>query len=228
VPHNEPPRRSQRAKRSAISEDYEVYVSEEIQIEGDPTSFEEAMRSAHSSKWLEAMEDEMRSMSTNRVWDLEEIPKGAKTVGCEWVYKTKCDCKGNIKRFKTRLMAKCFTQREDIDYTEIFSSVLCKDFLRIIMLFVTYYNLELYQMAVKTTFLNGDLLENVYMVQPRDFAMKGKEHMGYRLRQSIYRLKQARRKWYLKFDETISFGFKENEECKVQEGEIYFSYLVYG
>jgi hypothetical protein len=67
VPHNEPPRRSQRAKRPAISEDYDVYVSEEIQIEGDPTSFEEAMRSAHSSKWLEAMEDEMRSMSTNRV-----------------------------------------------------------------------------------------------------------------------------------------------------------------
>jgi hypothetical protein len=71
VPHNEPPRRSQRARRSAISEDYEVYVSEEIQMEGDPTSFEKAMRSAHSSKWLEAMEDEMKSMSTNRVWDLE-------------------------------------------------------------------------------------------------------------------------------------------------------------
>jgi hypothetical protein len=61
VPHNEPPRRSQRARRSAISEDYEVYVSEEIQMEGDPTSFEEVMRSAHSSKWLEAVEDEMRS-----------------------------------------------------------------------------------------------------------------------------------------------------------------------
>jgi hypothetical protein len=67
VPHNEPPRRSQRARRSAISNDYEVYVSEEIQIEGDPTSFEEAMRSAHSSKWLDAMEDEMRSMSVNKV-----------------------------------------------------------------------------------------------------------------------------------------------------------------
>jgi hypothetical protein len=126
-------------------------------------------------------------------------------------------------------MAKCFTQREDIDYTEIFSSVLCKDFLIIIMSFMAYYNLELYQMDVKTTFLNEDLLENVYMVQPRDFAMKGKEHMGCRLRQSIYRLKQAPRKWYLKFDETIrSFGFKENEECKVQEGKIYFSYLVCG
>jgi hypothetical protein len=75
VPHNEPPKRSQRARRSAISDDYEVYVSEEIQIEGDPTSFEEAMRSAHSSKWLDAMEDEMRSMSINKVWDLEEISK---------------------------------------------------------------------------------------------------------------------------------------------------------
>jgi hypothetical protein len=70
VPHNEPPRRSQRVRRLTISDDYEVYVSEEIQMEGNPTSFEEAMRSAHSSKLLEAMEDEMRSMSTNRVWDL--------------------------------------------------------------------------------------------------------------------------------------------------------------
>jgi hypothetical protein len=100
VPHNEPPRRSQRARRSAISDGYEVYVSEEIQMKGDPTSFEQAMRSAYSSKWLEAMEDEMRSMSINKVWDLEEISKGAKTVGCKWVYKTKCDSKGNIERFK--------------------------------------------------------------------------------------------------------------------------------
>ena len=64
---NEAPRRSQRVRRSAIPEDYEVYECEEFQMEGDPTSFEEAMRSAHSSKWLEAMEDEMRSMSTNEV-----------------------------------------------------------------------------------------------------------------------------------------------------------------
>jgi hypothetical protein len=67
VPHNKPPRRSRRARRSAISEDYEVYVSEEIQMEGGPICFEEAMRSVHSSKWLEPIEDEIRSMSTNRV-----------------------------------------------------------------------------------------------------------------------------------------------------------------
>ena len=86
---SEAPRRSQRVRRSAIPDDYEVYECEEFQMEGDPTSFEEAMRSDHSSKWLEAMEDEMKSMKTNGVWDLETIPKRAKTVGCKWVYKTK-------------------------------------------------------------------------------------------------------------------------------------------
>jgi hypothetical protein len=69
-------------------------------MEGDPTSFEEAMRSTHSLKWLKAMQDEMRSISTNDVWDLERIPKRAKTVGYKWVYKTKYDSKGNVERFK--------------------------------------------------------------------------------------------------------------------------------
>ena len=70
-------------------------------MEGGPTSFEQAMRSTHSFKWLEAMEDEMRSMSTNDVWDIEEISKGAKTVGYKWVYKTKCDSKEKVERYKS-------------------------------------------------------------------------------------------------------------------------------
>jgi hypothetical protein len=65
-------------------------------------------------------------------------------------------------------------------------------------------------MDVKTTFLIEDLLENIYMAQPKGFAMKGKEHMGCHLKKSIYGLKQASSQWYLKFNETIrSFGFKK-------------------
>jgi hypothetical protein len=90
-------------------------------------------------------------------------------------------------------VAKVFTQREVIDYTETFSPISCKDSLRIIMVLVAHYNLELHQMDVKMTFLNGDLLENVYMAQLKGFAMKGKEHMGCHLRKSIYGLKQASR-----------------------------------
>jgi hypothetical protein len=109
VPTEETPRMSQRVKRSAILDDYKVYNTEISHMEGDPASYEEAMRSAHSSKWLEAMEDEMKSMSSNDVWNLVEIPKGAQTVGCKWVYKIKHDSRGNIEKYKARLVAKGYT-----------------------------------------------------------------------------------------------------------------------
>jgi hypothetical protein len=68
-------------------------------------------------------------------------------------------------------------------------------------------------MDIKMTFLNGDLLENIYMAQPKGFVVKGIEHVGCHLRKSIYGLKQVSKQWYLKFNKTIrSFSFKENEE----------------
>ena len=106
VPKVEAPRRSQRVRKSVIPADYEVYNTKEFQMEDDPTSFEEAMRSDHSSKWLEAMEDEMKSMNANKVWDLKIITKGAKIVGYKWVYKTKLDSQGNIERYKSATCGK--------------------------------------------------------------------------------------------------------------------------
>jgi len=198
---------------------------------GDPTSYDEAMRSANSSKWLEAMREEMKSMSSSGVWDLEEISKGAKTVGYKWVYKTKYDSQGNVERIKARLVAKSFTQREGIDYHETFSPVSCKDSFRIIMALVAHYDLELHQMDAKMAFLHGDLEETVYMAQLKGFVMEGKERMGCRLKKSIYGLKQASRQWYLKFDRIIrSFGFKQNVEdncvyAKFKKGKYIFLIL---
>jgi len=99
------------------------------------------------------------------------------------------------------------------------------------MALVAHYDLELHQMDVKTTFLNGDLYENVFMTQPKGFVMEGKENLGCRLKKSIYGLKQASRQWYLKFDETIrSFGFEENIEdnciyAKFKNGKFIFLVL---
>jgi hypothetical protein len=136
-----------------------------------------------------------------------------------------------VKRFKAQLVVKDFTQREEINYNETFSLVSCKDSFRIIMALVANYDLELHQIDVKTAFLNGDLDENVYMAQPKGFIVKGKEHMGCRLKKSIYGLKQTSRQWYLKFDGTIrKFRFKENLEdnciyTKFKNGKFIFLIL---
>ena len=100
VPVAEAPQGLNELVNQFFSDDYEVYVSEEIQMEGDPTSFEEFMRSVYSFEWQEAMKIEINQMNTNDVWDLEEIPNEAKTVGCKQVYKTKYDSKGNVERYK--------------------------------------------------------------------------------------------------------------------------------
>ncbi|CAJ2650871.1 unnamed protein product [Trifolium pratense] len=85
----------------------------------------------------------------------KELPNGMKAIGWKWVFKTKRDSLGNIKRYKARLVAKGFTQKERIDYIETFSPVSKKDFLRVILALVAYFDLELHQMDVKTVFLSS-------------------------------------------------------------------------
>jgi len=116
------------------------------------------------------MEDEIKSMRDNDVWDLVELPQVVKPIGCNWIFKTKRDSMANIERYKARLVAKGFTHQEGIDYKEIFSPVSSKDSFRTIMALVAHFDLELHQMNVKTTFLNGDIDERIYMVQPKNFV----------------------------------------------------------
>ena len=214
-----PLRRSQRARRPAISNDYMVYLQEhefDVIDETDPVTFSQAISSPNSLEWMSAMEDELASMQKNQVWDLVELPANSRPVGCKWVFKTKKDAQGQIERYKARLVAKGYTQQEGIDYKETFSPVSTKDSFRVVMALVAHFDLELHQMDVKTAFLNGDLSESVYMRQPDGFQEKGKEHLVCKLKKSIYGLKQASRQWYLKFDEIVtSLGFKENnaDQC---------------
>ena len=194
-----------------------MYLQEtDIGVENDPETFSQAISCNESELWYNAMKDELDSMKSNEVWDLVELPKGVQTIGCKWVYKTKRDSLGNIERYKARLVAKGFTQKEGIDYTETFSPVSKKDSFRIILALVAHLDLELQQMDVKTTLLNGDLEEEVYMKQPEGFSSREGEHLVCKLKKSIYGLKQASRQWYYKFHGVItSFGFIENpmDQC---------------
>ena len=139
------------------------------------------------------MKDEMTSISQNKVWSLVDFPDGCRPIGCKWVFKTKHDVKGQLERYKARLVAKGYNQQKGIDFKETLSLVSTEDSLSIIMAIVAHFDLELHQMDVRTTFLNGDLVEDVYISQPIGFEEVGKDHMVCILQKSIYGLKKASR-----------------------------------
>ena len=108
-----PLRRSPRERRRAISDDYVVFLQEhEVDIgvvEDDPINFRQTIESSNSQKWIDAMNEEMKSMKDNDVWELVPLLEGAKPIGCKWIFKIKKDSKGNVERNNARLLAKGFT-----------------------------------------------------------------------------------------------------------------------
>ena len=121
-----------------------------------------------------------------------------------------------MERYKARLVTKGYTQKEGIDYKETFSPISSKDSFRTIMALVEHFDLKLHQMDVKTAFLTGDIDETIYMEQLKNFVSRDTKKMVYKLKKSIYGLKQASRQWYYKFHQVIiSFVFEMNmvDDC---------------
>jgi len=157
---------------------------------------------------MDAMKNEMDSMARNKVWELVDRPPQRKSIGNKWVFKIKRRVDGSIDKFKARLVAKGFTQIEGMDYEETFSPVVRFASIRLLLALVAYLDLELFQMNVKTAFLNGNLEEEIYMNQPIGFVSKDQEDKVCRLKRSTYGLKQSSRSWYFTLHEAItSFGF---------------------
>ncbi|KAL0556725.1 hypothetical protein IC582_005241 [Cucumis melo] len=182
----------------------------------DPLSYKQAMNDVDKDQWVKAMDLEMESMYFNSVWELVDLPKGVKHIGCKWIYKRKRDSTGKVQTFKARLISKGYTQREGVDYEETFSHVAMLKSIRILMSIATFYDYEIWQMDVKTAFLNGNLEESIFMSQPEGFITQGQEQKICKLNRSIYRLKQASRSWNIRFDTAIkSYGFDQNvdEPC---------------
>jgi hypothetical protein len=179
----------------------------------EPMTYTEAMKRPDSDKWLEAMESELNSMHDNQVWNLVDPIEGVRPVDCKWIFKKKLDMDGNVHIYKARLVAKGFRQIQGVDYEETFSPVAMLKFVRILLAIVAYYDYEIWQMDVKTTFFNGHLSEDVYMTQPEGFVDQENAGKICKLQRSIYRSKQASRSWNIRFDEVVKgFGFIKNEE----------------
>ena len=157
----------------------------------EPQSVAKAMSSNEREMWSEAMEREMKSIQSNNVWELVELPQGKKPIGCKWVYKIKTGADGEVKRYKARLVAKGFSQQYGLDYDETFSLVARFESLRLLLALAVQDGLTVHQMDVTTAFLNGTLEEEVYMDQPEGYIEKGKEKLVCRLNHSLIRFETS-------------------------------------
>ncbi|KAL0325206.1 UNVERIFIED_CONTAM: Retrovirus-related Pol polyprotein from transposon TNT 1-94 [Sesamum radiatum] len=111
----------------------------------------------------------------NHTWELVDLPSGSKPLGCKWILKRKYKADGYIDKYKERLVAKGFKQKEGLDFFDTYSPVTRITSIRVLIAVAALYDLEIHQMDVKTAFLNGELDEEIYMEQPEGFVVLGQE-----------------------------------------------------
>ncbi|KAI5355535.1 hypothetical protein L3X38_008430 [Prunus dulcis] len=174
----------------------EVYAQSKMSII-EPENFEEAVK---DEAWGKAMTEEILMIEKNSTWELVDRPSSKPIVGVKWIFKIKLNLDGSIQKHKARLVAKGYTQKPGIDFNETFAPVARLDTIRTLIALAAQKGWKLWQLDVKSAFLNGVLEEEVYLDQPDGFVVKGDEDKVYRLRKALYGLKQAPRAWYSEID----------------------------
>ncbi|GJU10635.1 retrovirus-related pol polyprotein from transposon TNT 1-94 [Tanacetum coccineum] len=176
-------------KRQQIEETYHVTFDESIEaIRFTNTSIDE-IGIDDSSRY--PPDEGLNQFYRNKVWTLVPLPNGKIAIGSKWVYINKKDKHDTTTKNKARLVAQGYSQEEGIDYNETFSPVARMKAIMIFLAFATYMNFKVYQMDVKSAFLNGKLKEEVYVKQPLGF--ESSEFLDYvcKLDKALYGLKQA-------------------------------------
>ena len=197
-------------------DEYAQHVAYRVYNIEEPTTLKEATNSQQALQWTEAANVEYESLIENHTWDLVELPKDRKPVGCKWIFKAKYKDDGEIERFKARLVAQGYAQKPGIDFHETFSPVVKHSSIRSLLSYGVNRDMKIHQMDVVTAFLNGNLDEEIYMHQPEGFVQKGQENLVCRLRKSIYGLKQSPRCWNTVLDsylQELDFKRSEADQC---------------
>ena len=151
-----------------------------------PNSYREAMSSPDKDKWFAASTEEFEGLMDMGTWKLVDRPIDCKTIKCRWTYVFKSD-----GHYKSRLVAKGYTQVQGIDYEETFSPVARYESIRYLLTHAVLQDWEIEAMNVKLAYLHGVLEEEIYMEQPEGFVAKGDEDKVCKLIRSLYGLKQA-------------------------------------
>jgi transposase InsO family protein len=202
----------------------------------EPNCFEEANKDEF---WNKAMNEELDQIEKNDTWELVPRPKNKNVIDTKWVFRNKLNEDGQVTRNKARLVCKGYAQIEGIDFEETFAPVARMEAIRLLLAYACSKNVKVYQMDVKSTFLNGELEEEVYIEQPEGFQLSENADYVCKLKKALYGLKQAPRAWYSRLDKYLQqAGFRKgsadnNLYIKVSEGnilliEVYVDDIIFG
>ncbi|GKD97596.1 retrovirus-related pol polyprotein from transposon TNT 1-94 [Tanacetum coccineum] len=159
----------------------------------EPKNFKQVMI---KPSWIDAMQEEIHEFERLEVWELVSCLDNVFLIKLKWIYKVKTDQFGGVLKNKARLVAQGFRQEKGIDFEESFASVARIEAICIFVANAAHKNMIIYQMDVKSDFLNGKLKEEVYVSQPEGFVDKDNPPHVYKLKKALYGLKQAPRAWY--------------------------------
>jgi hypothetical protein len=195
----------------SCEEIFEINNLDEINT---PQTYKEAMESNHAEEWQKSIIEEQQSLIKLNTFEVVPRPTNKPIVKSRYVFKIKTDEKGKISRFKTRLVAKGYTQTQGVDYFDTFSPAIRLSSLRYLFSAAVLNKFKIHHLDVQTAFLNGDLAEEIYMEIPEHFDILNadRKKQVLKLNKSIYGLKQASRVWNEKFTSTItSMGFIQSD-----------------
>jgi hypothetical protein len=142
------------------------------------------------------MEEELNQIEKNETWELVPRPKDKNVIRTKWVFINKLNEDGQVTKNKERLVCKGYSQVEGIYFEEVFSPMAIMEEIRILLAYVCFKRIKVYQMDIKSTFINGELQEEVYIEQPKGFLLSEKEDYVSILKKSLYGFKQSSRVWY--------------------------------
>jgi len=202
----------------------------------EPKTVQEAL---NDSNWISAMQEELNQFTRNDVWSLVPKTSGMNVIGTKWVVRNKMDEQGIIVRNKARLMDNDYNQEEGIDYDETYAPVARIEVVRLLLAYACLSGFKLFQMDVKSAFLNGFINEEVYVTQPPGFEDHKLLGHVYKLKKAFYGLKQAPRQWYERLsnfllsknyqrgqvDKTL---FIENSENGIILVQVYIDDIIFG
>nr|GEZ21786.1 retrovirus-related Pol polyprotein from transposon TNT 1-94 [Tanacetum cinerariifolium] len=178
----------------------------------------EALRDAD---WVSAMQEELDQFARLKVWRLVPRPEGKSIIKTKWIFKNKKDESSLVIRNKAWLVAVGYSQQEGINYDEMFAPVARIEAICLFLAYAAHKDFIVYQMDVKTAFLNGILKEEVYVGQPPGFVSKQYQYHVYALDKALYGLKQAPQAWYDILSQfLIESGFQKVPTPMVEQAKL--------